>query len=96
MQTATTSAPHAGRTADDTSAPPALRKAAEEFESIFLSQVLNGLTAGLSNGLQGGDKDDPFSQMLQDEYAKLVSRSGGVGVADAVLREMLKAQERPA
>jgi Rod binding domain-containing protein len=31
--------------------------------------------------------------MLRDEYAKLVSRSGGVGVADAVLREMLKMQE---
>ncbi|MFO1038767.1 MAG: rod-binding protein [Geminicoccaceae bacterium] len=96
MQTATTSAPHAAKTVVETSTPPALRKAAEEFESIFLSQVLNGLTAGLSSGLQGGDKDDPFSQMLQDEYAKIVSRSGGVGVADAVLREMLKVQEQPA
>lgn len=96
MQAAATSASQTARTADEASAPPVLRKAAEEFESIFLSQVLNGLTAGLSSGLQGGDKDDPFSQMLQDEYAKIVSRSGGVGVADAVLREMLKAQERPA
>ena len=31
--------------------------------------------------------------MLQDEYAKLISRSGGIGIADAVLREMLKMQE---
>jgi Rod binding domain-containing protein len=31
--------------------------------------------------------------MFNDEIAKLISRSGGVGVADAVLKEMLKAQE---
>jgi Rod binding domain-containing protein len=31
--------------------------------------------------------------MLQDEYARLISRTGGIGIADAVLREMLKAQE---
>jgi Rod binding domain-containing protein len=31
--------------------------------------------------------------MFDDEIAKLISRSGGVGVADAALNEMLKAQE---
>jgi hypothetical protein len=31
--------------------------------------------------------------MLQDRYARLISRSGGIGLADAVLGEMLKAQE---
>jgi hypothetical protein len=33
--------------------------------------------------------------MLQDEYAKLISRSGGIGIGDAVLREMLRMQEAP-
>ena len=27
--------------------------------------------------------------MLRDEYGKLISRSGGIGIADAVLRELL-------
>jgi Rod binding domain-containing protein len=31
--------------------------------------------------------------MLRDEYAKIMSRSSGVGVADAVMRELLRAQE---
>ena len=31
--------------------------------------------------------------MFNDELAKLISRSGGVGVADAVLKEMLKSRE---
>ena len=38
-------------------------------------------------------RTDPFHDMLNDEYAKLISRSGGIGVADAVLKEMLKRQE---
>jgi Rod binding domain-containing protein len=74
--------------------PEGMRARAEEFESVFLSQVLRGLTEGLTApGPLGSGPDDPFASMLQDEYAKLISRSGGVGIADAVLREMLKAQE---
>ena len=75
-------------------ATPAMRRAAEEFEGVFLAQVLRGLTQGLTGpGLLGNGEDDPFAAMLQDEYGKLISRSGGVGVADAVLRELLKGQE---
>ena len=75
-------------------AQPALRRAAEEFESVFLAQVLGQLSTGLgAPGISGGGGDDPFASMLRDEYAKVVSRSGGVGVADAVLREMLRMQE---
>jgi peptidoglycan hydrolase FlgJ len=75
-------------------ATPEMREAAEEFEAVFLGQILRGVTEGLTGpGPLGRGGDDPFASMLQDEYAKLISRSGGIGVADAVLREMLKAQE---
>jgi Rod binding domain-containing protein len=33
--------------------------------------------------------------MLRDEYAKVVSRAGGIGLADAVTRELLRAREVP-
>ncbi len=71
-----------------------LREAAEEFESVFLAQILNAMGAGLdgNQGIGAGD-DNPFGGLLQQEYAKLISRSGGIGVADAVLREMLRLQE---
>jgi flagellar protein FlgJ len=64
----------------------AFRQAAQEFEAIFLAQVLAKLNPGL-------DEHSPFHDMFNDELAKLISRSGGVGVADAVLKEMLKSQE---
>jgi Rod binding domain-containing protein len=70
-----------------------MRRTAQELEGVFLAQLLRGLTAGLSGPGQLGDQNDPFASMLQDEYAKLISRSGGIGLADAVLREMLKMQE---
>lgn len=71
-----------------------MEKAAQEFESVFLSQIMHGLTNGLEgDGSLAGAEGDPFVSMLQDEYAKLISKSGGVGISDAVLKEMLKMQE---
>jgi Rod binding domain-containing protein len=71
-----------------------LREAAEEFEAVFLAQLLsqiNPLPAG--DGQGGGIEQGMFHDMFNDEMAKLISRSGGIGVADAVLKEMLKVQE---
>jgi Rod binding domain-containing protein len=52
------------------------------------------MTQGMGgDDLLGDGQDDVFRDMLNEEIAKLISRSGGIGVADAVLREMLKAQE---
>ena len=87
-------APAAIPPASDTPRTNALRHAAQEFEAIFLAQVLGTMTQGLGgDDLAGEGQDDVFHAMLNEEIAKLISRSGGIGVADAVLREMLKAQE---
>lgn len=77
--------------------PPAgdrLRQTAEEFEAVFLAQVLQTLTTGIGGPgpLSEGD-NEAWSDMLQEEYGKLIARSGGIGVADALMREMLKLQE---
>jgi len=74
-----------------------LRETAEEFESIFLAQALQALTHGLGSAGPLGESDgDAFADMLQQEYGRLVSRSGGIGIADAVMREMLRMQEMEA
>jgi Rod binding domain-containing protein len=77
-------------------ASPAIRRVAQEFESLMLGQMLRGMTEGLGEGGSiGNAEDNPWASLLQDEYAKLLSRRGGLGVADAVVRELLKAQEPP-
>ena len=73
---------------------PRLRETAEEFESVFLAQVLQTMKIGLAGpGPMSDGDNEAWSGMLQEEYAKLISKSGGIGVADALLREMLKMQE---
>lgn len=63
-----------------------------EFEAVFLAQILKTMSEGLSpDGMLG---KEPFGSMLMDEYAKLLSRTGGVGIADSVMKELLTAQEK--
>jgi Rod binding domain-containing protein len=71
----------------------AMRRAAADFEAVFLGQMLAGLTAGLSVDGPLGGGDDPFAAMLRDEYGKLIGRQGGIGIADAVLRQLLGTRE---
>lgn len=79
--------PDAGRKAQ-------VERSAVEFESVFLSQMLRGMTVGLAGpGSLADAESNPFAGMLQDEYARLIARSGGVGIAGAVMRELLGTQD---
>ena len=74
--------------------PDRLRETAQEFETVFLAQLLGTLNRGLGQALSGeGGDQDIYQDMFNQEVARLISRTGGIGVADAILREMLKMQE---
>lgn len=75
--------------------PEKMDDVAKEFEAQFISQMLGTMFSGIdTNGaLGGGEEEETYRSMLIDEYGKLISRSGGIGVADHVKREMLKLQE---
>lgn len=67
-----------------------LREVAIEFEAVFLSQVLRGMSVGLGPDSLFGK--EPFGSLLADEYARLLARTGGVGIAEATYRELLRIQ----
>ena len=71
----------------------AVRRVAEDFEAVFLGQLLGSMMQGLAADGPLGGGDDPFAAMLRDEYGRVIARSGGIGVADAVMRQLLRAQE---
>jgi Rod binding domain-containing protein len=73
----------------------AARGAAEDFESFFLSQSLESMFAGVeTNSLFGGGQGETvYRSLMLQEYGKIAARSGGVGIADAVQRQMLSTQE---
>jgi peptidoglycan hydrolase FlgJ len=72
------------------------RKASQDFEAMFLEQMLERVFA--SSGEEGplgdnGPGGAVYRSMLVKEYAGGITKAGGVGVADAVYREMLRLQE---
>ena len=44
----------------------------------------------------GGQGESMFRALLNEEYGKIVAGTGGVGIADAVYREIIKLQESKA
>ena len=76
--------------------PEMIDKAAKEFESFFLSQMLDQISSGISSeGLfGGGHAEKVFRGLLNQEYGKSIAQSGGVGIADMVKVEMLRMQEQ--
>jgi flagellar protein FlgJ len=73
----------------------AAHKAAQDFEALFLSQMMTHMFAGIdTKGPFGGGKgEEAFRDMLTQEYAKVMAKAGGVGVANSVMREMIRQQE---
>lgn len=71
------------------------RAAAESFEALFLSQMLTQMSAGLKTDgpFGGGFGETIYRSMLNEQYGATLASRGGIGIADAVYREMLKYQE---
>ena len=75
--------------------PEKIDQVSREFEAQFISQMLENMfsTVDTKSGLGGSEEEEFYRDMMVDEYGKIISRSGGVGVADHVKREMLRLQE---
>jgi Rod binding domain-containing protein len=73
----------------------AAHKAAQDFEAFFLQQTFESMFQGVGAGsLFGGGKGEQiYRSLLLQEYSKVAAQHGGVGVADAVQREILRHQE---
>lgn len=75
--------------------PDQVRQAAEDFEAVFLSQMLEPMFKNLDaeGPFGGGSGESIYRSLLVQEFGKSISRAGGVGIADSVQREILKLQE---
>lgn len=76
---------------DDASA----RKAAQEFEAVFLTQFLETMYQGIEadSMFGGGNAEEMFRSMQLEKHAQGMARNGGIGLADAVYKEIIKLQE---
>ena len=71
------------------------RKVSEEFEAVFLGQMLQPMFANIeaAEPFGGSSSEKMWRTMQVEEYGKALSKAGGIGIADAVFREIIKAQE---
>ncbi|MBP7336636.1 rod-binding protein [Niveispirillum sp.] len=71
-------------------------KAAQEFEAVFLSQMLSQMWQGVESDetFGGGEAENTWRGMMVEEYGKQISKAGGLGLADQVKAEMIRMQEQ--
>lgn len=71
-----------------------IARSAKEFEASFLSVMMGQMFQGdsLKGPFNGGAGEDAFKSFMSDAMAKQVVRSGGIGLAATVQKEMLKLQ----
>ena len=70
-------------------------KAAKDYESVFISQMLGAMFSGIkSDGITGGGQgEEMFRSLMVNEYGKSIADQGGFGLAAQMKAQLLKHQE---
>jgi Rod binding domain-containing protein len=71
-----------------------IKETAQKFEASFLSSMLQEAFEGVETEAPfgGGQSETMFRSFLTEAMAKQMVKSGGIGIAASVQREMLKMQ----
>lgn len=74
--------------------PPRVAKMAQEYESVFLQTSFKAMFGEMMGGVgETGAGSAAWQSMLVEEYANSVAEAGGIGLSDAIARDMLGHQE---
>ena len=67
-----------------------LRKISQEFEAIFLSFLMKSMRRSVPEGglLPQGAGHDLYRQIFDEEIARSLAKSKGIGLADVIYREL--------
>lgn len=70
----------------------AARKAAREFEGLFVGMMLKSMreTVGKDMLAGKGQSEEIYRSMLDQEYAKAVVEQGGLGLAKTIEAQLIK------
>ena len=65
-----------------------LREVAEQFEAIFINQILKqSRDVKLAEDMLGSSAQSTYEQMLDTEYSENLSSHVNLGIADALVRQ---------
>jgi Rod binding domain-containing protein len=73
-----------------------IEQAAQEFEALFISEMMKPMFEGIEVEAPygGGKGEEVFTGFLLQEYGKLMSQTGSIGMADHVRKAMIMMQEQ--
>lgn len=92
---ASTPVPSASSLLATANAQGGVREAAEDFEAVFLTTMLSQMFSDVPTDgpFGGGHAEQMYRSLLIEEYGSNIAATGGIGIADAVARELLSLQE---
>lgn len=69
-----------------------LRQACQDLESVFVYRLLSAMRASIprSGFITRGMATETFESMLDEEYAKIISRQGSLGLADTIYQQLAR------
>ena len=68
--------------------PTDLQSAAEQFEAMFIQQLLKqARSAKLADDILGSEAGDTYTEMLDQERAKQLSAQMNLGIAEALVKQ---------
>lgn len=72
-----------------------IRQQAEEMEGVFLNMLTKQMFSSIKGdeNFGGGFGEETWRSMQSEELANAMARSGGVGIADQLMSEMIAVQE---
>lgn len=72
-----------------------LRKAAEQFTGVFMSQMFGHMFEGIGTDTMfgGGQGEEMFRSVLTDEYGKAAAKQNVGGMTDKIMHALLAQQE---
>jgi flagellar protein FlgJ len=72
--------------------PDALRETAQQFEALFVQRMLKEMrSASIGGGLFDSSRMEMYEQMFDQQVALDLSRRGGLGIADQLVRQLGRA-----
>jgi peptidoglycan hydrolase FlgJ len=73
-----------------------LRKSSQEFEALMLMEMLKSMRKSVPEGglFEKDNATEIFRDMLDSETAKAASKGKGLGIADAMYKQMAKQIEK--
>jgi flagellar protein FlgJ len=67
-----------------------LKKAGQDFEAIFLNYMLSKMRESMpkSDAMGSNHDEQVYQGMMDEELSKQMAASGGIGLADTIIRQL--------